>query len=201
MGEIVYSHNIDTNVVRIVLNRRAIAPGSKYDMWNKTKDGSHIVKYDVNNFANSWFSDTEVDPEITYERRIAKRFIFAAEDYTFINGVDGYDGLVHSTTVRKSLKSAIEEFDPAFIITSSHFLNPEGYNVLRCPYVPRYEHYLLPKKSDAAEFVVADPLEEAKAFLTLDQDAGKQRWLHFVNERAAIEIHDTDTYAVEVKWE
>ena len=170
-----------SNIVRKVLSIRDAPAGTSTDLVPIDVEQGIYRKYEIFQIATFYEEDSEVLD------RVARHKICEAEDYYFIKGdiTLGITGLEQTDTVRYDLLNAIKEFKPAYIITSSKYLNIPGITVLRSPYVNQYEHFLLPEH--IGEFVVSEPLVNEL------MDNGT----HYIHEWVAIELHDPN-YAVKV---
>lgn len=163
-----------SDIVRTVLKQRDVPADTFTDVVPIDIEQGIYRKYNIYQFATTYEGNSKTSA------KVAENKIFGAEDFYFINGDTnlGITGLKQTDNIRYDLLNAIKEFKPAYIVTSSKYLNIPGITILKSPYVNRYEHFLLPER--VGEFVVADPLKDE---LLSD---GK----HYMHEWVAIELHD-----------
>jgi hypothetical protein len=201
MTRVKYDRNVKgrENVLRSILPIRNVGK-IEFDIvrwWEKDPKGNESAwakYYQMYKFACGWYTN-EKDDIADREKEIAKRNIFSLEDHCFICGESslGLIGIDSTKTIRTDLYNTIKEFSPCSIITSSRWLDPCGIDVHYCPYIPKYEHYIIPAKSmldpEVAEFVISEDLHEESPYLGED---GK--WWHCISEWATVEIHKPDEF-------
>jgi hypothetical protein len=184
------------SIVRTILPQRKISESLNYDM---IENGTIATTYEVFQIASGFITNkkdknTKKQKEsFLRKREIAIGYIYQKEDDLFINGEQfvSVSGISSTKTIRYDLLTAIKEFNPSAIITSSKFLNIPNISIFRNSSIPRYVHYLIPKelKSSDAEFVISEDIEMEETF-----DQSNDTVWNGIREWVAIEIHNPNVF-------
>jgi hypothetical protein len=174
------------SIAREVLPIRNI--GSENDADDYPKEKGVICRHDMFQIACGWYKRDNDD----IEKEEARKKILRMEDWWMINGDKDLDliGINDTNTVRHNLLSAIKEFKPDYIITSSKWLNIKDIDIYYSEYVTKYVHYLGFRDPKIAEFVISEDISQREDFKP-DKDG---KIFKELAEWACIEIHEPDAF-------